>query len=92
MEEEHKVISLIIHNNLKKGLEGTISATVPTDEKFMPNLIDAYEMQNKKAKKRKEMDDEKNTTFQFKYREGYSAAVRYDLKIGYFFRSYNPLG
>jgi len=56
----------------------------------MPNLIDAYEVQNKKPKKRKEM--EKTTPFLYKYREGYSAAVRYDLKIGYFFRSYNPMG
>ena len=52
--------------------------------------MNAYDSAHKRNLKRKEMEPGKTPGFLFKFREGYSSAVRYDLKMDYFFRLYNP--
>ncbi len=59
------------------------------ESKFMPNLIEQYENHQAKTKKRKDIDGVNHHPFTYKFTEGYSSAVRYDVKMSYFFRSYD---
>ena len=45
----------------------------------------------KKSKKRKERSEtDPAAGFLYKYKEGFSNAVKYDLKMDFFFKSFNP--
>jgi len=45
----------------------------------------------KKSKKRKERSEtDPSAGFLYKYKEGFSNAVKYDLKMDFFFKSFNP--
>ena len=66
-------------------------ATLPVEEQFICPAMESLGI-SKKLKKRKTMYEEGETSasFLYKYKEGFSNAVRYDVKMNFFFSSFNP--
>lgn len=69
--------------------QGNTQPSQPVQARNIPHLIEAYENDKLKSKKRKDTSDSMHP-FHYKFTEGYNNAVKYDVKISYFFRSYDP--
>lgn len=67
-------------------------ATLPVEEQFICPAMESLGISKKYSKKRKTVYEEggPSASFLYKYKEGFSNAVRYDVKMNFFFSSFNP--
>jgi len=82
----------LVKDELQDFLKPGAMEIVPTVqiEEDLAGSMEVLEV-TKKSKKRKERSEtDPSAGFLYKYKEGFSNAVKYDLKMDFFFKSFNP--